>query len=382
MAAAVPKQYLRIGQQTVLEYTLAALSADQRIVSLTVALAEQDNWWPMLSLPATTEVNVVAGGKERADSVSNALRYLLDKGVDRDDWVLVHDAARPCLSAADLSSLIDTLAQDEIGGLLAIPVTDTVKHVEDYRVLETVDRRLLWRAQTPQMFRLGALHDALIGALAAGHPVTDEASAMEWAGSRPRIIEGSADNLKLTLPADLETARHYLLPGDKGDSKGEARKMFRTGFGYDAHRFIDGVPLMLAGVEVAHSLGLEAHSDGDVAIHALCDALLGAAALGDIGQHFPDHDPRYRAIDSRQLLRTVCQRLVAAGFSVVNIDLTIVAQAPKLASYIPAMRVCLADDLALSLSAVNIKATTTERMGFAGRGEGIAAYSVVSLMTG
>ncbi len=329
----------------------------------------------------------MTGGAERADSVANALTDLLARDSRREDWVLVHDAARPCLSLHDLSTLIDRLSPDEVGGILAIPMTDTTKRVSDGEILETIDRDSLWRAQTPQMFRLGLLHDALDAALAAGHPVTDEASAMEWAGYRPKIVAGSTDNLKVTLPEDLDTAKHHLLAAAAADGdavtdhKKTGERMFRSGFGYDAHRFIDGVPLMLAGVEVPHEQGLEAHSDGDVAIHALCDALLGAAAAGDIGQHFPDNDPRYRGIDSRQLLRSVGQRIRDDGFFIVNIDLTIVAQAPRLAAHIPAMRACLAGDLGLPLTAVNIKATTTERMGFAGRKEGIAAYSVVSLGT-
>ncbi len=384
MAAPVPKQYLRLGTATVLERTLSVLGAHPSVDGIVVALLADDPWWPRLT-PSSLgcALRTVEGGAERADSVLNALQALKASGADDGDWVLVHDAARPCLTAGDLDRLIETLRNDPVGGLLAAPVADTIKRVGgDGMVESTVDRSRLWRALTPQMFRIGALSRALVGALAAGVRVTDEASAMEWAGHVPRIVEGSGRNIKITTPEDLVLAGHYLAETQDSrttEQEVEEGKVVRTGFGYDAHRFAEGDRVRLGGVDIPHDRGLAAHSDGDVAIHALCDALLGAAALGDIGRHFPDDDPAYRGIDSRRLLRSVVGRLVRAGFGIVNVDLTIVAQAPRLAPFIDDMRDRLADDLGIGVDRVNVKATTTEGMGFAGRREGIAAYSVVSI---
>ncbi len=385
MATQVPKQYLRIGPSTVLERTLAVLAGEPRVAGIMVAVQADDPWWPGLALPRACPVDTVTGGAERADSVLNALRALKTRGAGDADWVLVHDAARPCLSRDDLGRLIDTLYDETVGGLLGAPVADTIKRVGPTgSVEETVDRDCLWRALTPQMFRLGALTQAIAEARAAGVAVTDEAGAMERAGHRPRLVEGSPDNIKITVPGDMALVRRHLLgeagrTGD-GDVGGGGETMTRTGFGYDAHRFAEsGESIRLGGVDIPHERGLAAHSDGDVAIHALCDALLGAAALGDIGRHFPDTDPVYRGVDSRELLRAVVERIDEAGYRVVNVDLTIVAQAPRLSPHIEAMRERLAADLGVGMGQVNVKATTTEGMGFAGRCEGIASYAVASI---
>ena len=382
MATAVPKQYLRIGGMTVLERTLSVLADEPRIAGIMVAVLAEDPWWPGLEPPSACPVETVTGGAERADSVLNALRALKSRGADDRDWVLVHDAARPCLRADDLGHLIDTLADDAIGGLLGVPVADTLKRVGPEGGVEaTVDRDGLWRALTPQMFRLGALTTAIESARASGVSVTDEARAMEWAGHRPRIVEGSAGNLKITTAEDLALARRQLVDRAVRCADERGNVMIRTGFGYDAHRFAEsGDVIRLGGVDIAHERGLAAHSDGDVAIHALCDALLGAAALGDIGRHFPDTDPRYRDADSRELLRVVVERVIEAGYRVGNVDLTIVAQAPRLSPHIESMRERLAADLGVTVDRVNVKATTTEGMGFAGRREGIASYAVVSIV--
>ncbi len=214
MGAAVPKQYLPLAGRTVIEHSMARLAALPGVAGLVVALAADDPYWPTLKLQLGVPVQCITGGSERCHSVLAALTWLLGVA-DANDWVLVHDAARPCVRRADLQRLLDTLADDPIGGLLAIPARDTKKRADaNGRVLSTVDRTDLWKAQTPQMFRLGALHEALSRAIAAGELVTDEASAMERAGLMPRLVEGHSDNIKITRPEDLVLAEFYIKQQD------------------------------------------------------------------------------------------------------------------------------------------------------------------------
>lgn len=208
MAADRPKQYLQLGGRSILEHSLGCFLDHPGLKGLVVSIASDDPFWP--SLPCTTDPRVVRvdGGRERADSVLNALLYLHAQGARDDDWVLVHDAARPNLAREDLDKLLTELADDPVGGLLAVPARDTLKRVDKKgRVVETVDRSLIWQAYTPQMFRLGALHRALADSLVADATITDESSAMEWAGQAPRLIEGRSDNIKVTRPEDLEWLR-------------------------------------------------------------------------------------------------------------------------------------------------------------------------------
>lgn len=205
MRADRPKQYLQLAGRTILEHSLHCLLDHPGLQGLVVSLATDDPYWPDLACSKDSRIQRAAGGRERADSVLNALLRLEALGAAAGDWVLVHDAARPNLARSDLDRLLDELADDPVGGLLAVPARDTLKRVgADGRVVETVDRSLIWQAYTPQMFRLGPLRAALAGALAAGATVTDEASAMEWAGQSPRLVEGRSDNLKVTRPEDLQ----------------------------------------------------------------------------------------------------------------------------------------------------------------------------------
>ncbi|RRQ20037.1 2-C-methyl-D-erythritol 4-phosphate cytidylyltransferase [Thiohalobacter thiocyanaticus] len=210
MGAEVPKQYLPLGRQSVLEYTLDALYGEPRIQAVCVVHGADDPYWSSLQYTAPRPLIEAPGGAERSDSVLNGILNLLTQA-DPDDWVLVHDAARPCLRREDLAKLIDTLSDDDVGGLLAVPTRDTMKEVDEQgRVVATLDRSVIWHALTPQMFRLRALHDALAKARDAGRAVTDEASAIEAAGLRPKLVEGHADNLKITRPEDLALAGFYL----------------------------------------------------------------------------------------------------------------------------------------------------------------------------
>ncbi|SDS54889.1 2-C-methyl-D-erythritol 4-phosphate cytidylyltransferase [Pseudomonas oryzae] len=208
MRADRPKQYLRLGERTVIEHTLDCFLGHPTLKGLVVCLAEDDPYWPTLACSGDPRVARAAGGCERADSVLNGLLHLLTLGAHEDDWVLVHDAARPNLSRADLNLLLGELADDPVGGLLAVPARDTLKRADrDGRVRETIDRSVIWQAYTPQMFRLGQLHRSLADALVSHATITDEASAVEWAGQAPRLVEGRADNLKITRPEDLEWLR-------------------------------------------------------------------------------------------------------------------------------------------------------------------------------
>ncbi|QEY58477.1 2-C-methyl-D-erythritol 4-phosphate cytidylyltransferase [Pseudomonas sp. C27(2019)] len=204
MQAACPKQYLSVAGKTILERTLECFLEHPSVQGIVLALAEHDRWWPQLSLAVHPRISTVVGGAERADSVLNALLALPGRGAKADDWVLVHDAARPLLTREDLDRLLTRLAADPVGGLLAVPARDTLKHVSaDGCVLKTIDRSVIWHALTPQMFRLGLLQHALAAALQAQVAVTDESSAMEWAGFTPRVVEGLASNIKITCPEDL-----------------------------------------------------------------------------------------------------------------------------------------------------------------------------------
>lgn len=208
MRADRPKQYLQLAGRTILEHTLDCFLDHPRLRGLVLSLAADDPWWPALPCASDLRIQRVEGGAERADSVLSGLLRLLELGAQADDWVLVHDAARPNLARSDLDRLLAELADDPVGGLLAVPARDTLKRAgADGRVVETVDRSLIWQAYTPQMFRFAALHRALADALVAGVTITDEASALEWAGQAPRLVEGRADNLKITRPEDLEWLR-------------------------------------------------------------------------------------------------------------------------------------------------------------------------------
>jgi 2-C-methyl-D-erythritol 4-phosphate cytidylyltransferase/2-C-methyl-D-erythritol 2,4-cyclodiphosphate synthase len=368
--ASAPKQYAALHGATVLEWSLRALLAEPRVSAVVVALAADDSHWPAVAERLkSAKLQTTVGGANRQDSVLNGLDHLASQAA-ADDWVLVHDAARPCFNSTDLTALLDAVAVSPAGAVLAAPVVDTVKR-ELGGALATVDRQGLWRALTPQVFAYAQLRHALKEAALAGVLVTDEAQAVERMGLRPALVQGSPFNVKITRMSDLTTAADIL-------KMTEDRPM-RVGQGMDVHAFGQGDHVILGGVRIAHKNGVVAHSDGDVVIHALCDALLGAMGDGDIGQHFPDSDPRYRGADSRVFLRVVAARMQAAGLKLINADVTVLAEAPRIAAHRGAMAVNLGADLGVPAQLINIKATTTERLGFIGRGEGLAAMASVLL---
>jgi 2-C-methyl-D-erythritol 4-phosphate cytidylyltransferase / 2-C-methyl-D-erythritol 2,4-cyclodiphosphate synthase len=380
----LPKQYTPLLGSSVLEWSLRALLTEPRIHAIVVVLAAGDSHWPQVAARLNSpKLLTTIGGAQRQDSVRNGLDFLSSRAA-ADDWILVHDAARPCLSSRDIGALADALqnksgdgASAVNGAVLAAPIVDTVKR-ELPSGVETVDRAGLWRALTPQVFAFAPLRRALQDAARAGVAVTDEAQAMERIGIRASLVSGSPFNIKVTRAADLSAAADILKMAAGVLKTGESSQM-RVGQGMDVHAFGEGDHVVLGGVRIAHSQGVVAHSDGDVVIHALCDALLGAMGDGDIGQHFPDTDPRYRGADSRVFLRVVAQRMKAAGLKLVNADITVLAEAPRIAVHRSAMAANLAADLDAAAAVINIKATTTERLGFIGRREGLAALASVLL---
>lgn len=312
------------------------------------ALAEREGACPLVK-------SVVSGGKTRQESVFAGLKVVPESV----EWVSIHDAARPFAGEALFRATLDA-ARETGSGVISTDVTDTVKRVEEGRAVETLDRERLRAVQTPQSFRREEILRAHMAALADGFAGTDDASLYEREFGSATLVtaDGARENVKLTHRGDF-------LRGD-----------VRMGTGYDVHRLVEGRPLVLGGVTIPWEKGLLGHSDADVALHALMDAMLGALGEGDIGRHFPDSDEQYRGIASTELLRRVVELTRNKGYRVGNCDVTIVAQAPKLAPYIEEMRANVARVLGVDVSRVNIKATTTERLGFEGEGLGISAQAV------
>jgi 2-C-methyl-D-erythritol 4-phosphate cytidylyltransferase/2-C-methyl-D-erythritol 2,4-cyclodiphosphate synthase len=336
-----------------------------------IVLAPDDDRFQSLTLSQHPKVITAMGGATRLESALSGLQRLTEFA-SKDDWIWEHDAARPCFSEADFNQAFQSVTQNthqSQGFVLGYPAIDTLKQVHSNRLIErTVDRAAIWQAATPQIFSYAVLMKALISAKEKKEAVTDSASAIELIGEQVEMLPCSRQNMKITESADVALARFYLSKGDK---------RMRIGHGMDVHAFKVGRPLILGGVTIPHHQGLDGHSDADVVIHALCDALLGALALGDIGKHFPDTDPKYKGTNSRVLLQYVNALIESKQYQLHNADITIAAQAPKLAPYIGQMRQHLAEDLKIDVDQISIKATTTEKLGFVGREEGISVEAVV-----
>jgi len=366
----VPKQYRLVAGRPVLWHTLKRLESSPHVDGVVLVVRPQDRDLceeTVLGPGAFTKLRAVAeGGAERRDSVRSGVAATEVE----DQILLVHDAVRPLISDA----LIERVVRAAVvhgAAIPALPATETVKEVVEGRVVSTPDRERLWFAQTPQGFRREVLL-ASMARVPAHLPTTDEAMVVERAGiSAVHIVEGERDNVKITRAADLERVAWSLGEGRSGG--------LRVGSGYDVHQFVPGRPLILGGVPVPFELGLAGHSDADVLTHAVIDALLGAAGLGDIGQLFPDTDEAFRDISSLSLLEDVARRLSEVGARVVNVDAVVMAQAPRMSPHIPAMSHALARCLDVAPGTISVKATTTEGLGFVGRMEGIAAQAVALL---
>jgi 2-C-methyl-D-erythritol 4-phosphate cytidylyltransferase/2-C-methyl-D-erythritol 2,4-cyclodiphosphate synthase len=306
----------------------------------------------------------VTGGSTRADSVQAGLAAL---SAGRTQPVLVHDAARPFVTREHVERLLAALDLAD-GAVPALPVPDTLKRGEGL-IDETVSREGLWRAQTPQAFRFGRLK-AAYRRWPSGEEPTDDAAVVERAGGRVAIVPGDPRLMKLTYPEDFLMAE--VLAG--------SQRVSRVGLGVDAHRFGPGDVVWLCGIRIEHDLGLIGHSDADCGLHALTDAVLGAIGDGDIGEHFPPTDPRWKGASSDQFLRHAVERVAARGGQIVNADVTLICERPKIRPHRDAMRARIAELLGLPIDRVSVKATTTEGMGFTGREEGLAAQAVVTVL--
>ncbi|MES2663403.1 MAG: 2-C-methyl-D-erythritol 4-phosphate cytidylyltransferase [Pseudomonadota bacterium] len=367
----VPKAWFKIEGRTLLEWTLDLFLQSDWIefVIITTPL----NASLPLTLQNHPKIKAIHGGAERCLSVLKALESL---DADENDWVLVHDAARPFLSKNDLENLKSQLENNLVGGLLAVPLRDTLKkHDFNTNQIETVPRKDFWQALTPQMFRYGILKNALDAVINTQQLVTDEAEAVEKAGFSPKLVEGNSANIKITYPADIAFARSQLTTLFKKSSSWP-----RTGWGYDVHAFGEGNGLMIGGVWIPYEKGIIAHSDGDVILHALCDALLGAAGLGDIGVHFPPTDNHFAGVASRFFLEKVLNLILEKGFIPFQMDLTLIAERPKITPHREKIIQTISEICQLNPQQINLKATTTEGLGFEGRQEGIAAAATVLII--
>jgi 2-C-methyl-D-erythritol 4-phosphate cytidylyltransferase/2-C-methyl-D-erythritol 2,4-cyclodiphosphate synthase len=357
--AETPKQFLRLAGKPVIRHCAEALA---REVDLLLPVGETD---PICdALAGIAHLPPVAGGATRQDSVRLGLEALAARSPD---IVLVHDAARPMIPAGTIPALLTAL-KTAPGAIPALPVADTLKRAERSVITATMPRDGLYRAQTPQAFRfevLLAAHRAGIGVAA-----TDDASLLEAAGESVAIVQGSEDNIKLTYGDDLLRLERIMT----------AHLIPRVGTGYDVHVLETGRALMLCGVAVPHDKGLAGHSDADVGIHALCDAIYGALAEGDIGRHFPPSQATWKDADSARFLAHAGERIAARGGRLANADVTLICERPKIAPHAAAMIARLAAILGVDESLISVKATTTEKLGFTGRGEGIAAQAVATVL--
>jgi 2-C-methyl-D-erythritol 4-phosphate cytidylyltransferase/2-C-methyl-D-erythritol 2,4-cyclodiphosphate synthase len=353
-----------LGSRPVLRWSVEGLlSAGAREVVVVVARDRLPH--VEAALDGLDRWRAVTGGKTRADSVQAGLAALT---CGKNQPVLVHDAARPFVTRVHVDRLLAALDLAD-GAIPALPVPDTLKRGEGL-VDETVSREGLWRAQTPQAFRFGKLK-AAYSRWPANEEPTDDARVLERAGGHVALVPGDPMLMKLTYPDDFAMAEQLAA----------SRRIVRTGFGVDAHRFGPGDVVWLGGIRIQHDLGLVGHSDADAGLHALTDAILGAIAEGDIGQHFPPSDPRWKGASSDQFLLHAVKLVRAKGGRVISVDLTLICERPKIGPHRDAMRARIAELLDLPLDRVSVKATTTEGMGFTGREEGLMAQAVVSVET-
>jgi 2-C-methyl-D-erythritol 4-phosphate cytidylyltransferase/2-C-methyl-D-erythritol 2,4-cyclodiphosphate synthase len=357
--AETPKQFIPLAGKPVIRHAAESLAAHVTFlqpVGDAVAIGR--------ALDGVPHLPAIAGGATRQDSVRAGLEALEAR---MPEVVLVHDAARPLIPAGTVPALLAAL-EHASGAIPAVPVADTLKHVTDGLITATVPRDGLYRAQTPQAFRYKVLLDAHHAGISMA--ATDDAALLEAIGESLVIVPGSDDNIKLTYAGDMVRLERIMA----------ASLIPRVGTGFDVHALEAGRPLMLCGVVVPHDKGLAGHSDADVGIHALCDAIYGALAEGDIGRHFPPSEATWKDADSSRFLAHAAGLIASRGGRLTSADVTLVCERPKIAPHAMAMAARLASILAVDVSCISVKATTTEKLGFTGRGEGIAAQAVATVL--
>ncbi|MFM2410693.1 MAG: hypothetical protein RL481_1521, partial [Pseudomonadota bacterium] len=356
-----PKQFRMIEGKPMLRHSAQAFATHPHIDTVVVVIGEGQRDLAQAAL-AGLKIEYVQGGATRRESVRNGLQSL-----QHISHILIHDAARPFLSHDVIDHLIAALDSSD-GAVPSLPVIDSLARSDDGTILsESADRNGLWRIQTPQAFR----YDAIMAAHIQWDPAreaTDDARMAMAAGFKVALVPGHERLAKYTFASDFTA------------ESPQSARMVRTGTGYDVHRLAAGEELWLCGLKIEHDKGLAGHSDADVGLHALTDAILGAAALGDIGDHFPPSDPQWRGVSSDRFLAHAVKLAASAGYALSNIDLTLICEAPKIGPHRLAMRHRVAEILDIDVSAVSIKATTTEQLGFTGRGEGIAAQAIATLV--
>lgn len=360
------KQWMPLGGRPVLDWSVEAFTtAGAGRVVVVVPADDVDR-----AQSAYLTALVVAGGVDRAASVTNGLKAL-QKSADESDVVMIHDAARPLLNRSHIQRLLTRLETAD-AAILALPVTDSIKRAHSGMIAEALPRDYLWRAQTPQCFRFKDILQGYI-VLPEDEVVTDEAMVVARIGIPVALVEGDMRLHKVTYPEDFALLEALI-------EKDKPLKQVRIGQGFDAHRWGDGQSVWLCGVEIAHDKTLIGHSDADAGLHALTDALLGAAGLGDIGDHFPPTDPQWKGASSDRFLKHAVDLIAEKGGEIVNVDVTLICERPKIKPHREAMRARVAEILGIDLDRVSVKATTTEKMGFTGREEGLAAQAVASLL--
>jgi 2-C-methyl-D-erythritol 4-phosphate cytidylyltransferase/2-C-methyl-D-erythritol 2,4-cyclodiphosphate synthase len=370
-----PKQYAPLAGRPVLAHVIAAFDACPQIGTITVVIHADDREAFAASIESASArlQPPVIGGATRQDSVRLGLQSLSD---DTPDVVLIHDAARPLVTTDIVARVLGALETQD-GAIAAEPLADTLKRQRDDGTIgETVPRTGLWKAQTPQGFRFDKILAAHQRALIEGRTdFTDDAVIAEWAGLKVGLVPGTSRNFKLTTQEDMTMAEDLMRA-----SGGMALLEPRTGTGFDVHAFCEGDHVWLAGVRIPHDRGLTGHSDADAPLHALTDALLGAIGDGDIGQHFPPSDPAWKGAASHLFVEDAARRIAARGGRVTNVDLTILCEEPRIGPHRDTMRAAVAAMIGIDISRVSVKATTTERLGFTGRREGLAALATATVL--
>ncbi|NLY71112.1 MAG: 2-C-methyl-D-erythritol 4-phosphate cytidylyltransferase [Clostridiales bacterium] len=386
MGGGIPKQFLQIGNEMVIEKAVAAFSNHPYIDDIFLVVRKTDLAFCkdlLIRRRGLAKIRaILAGGKERQDSVYNALS-LIEELIKRNqvkpdgtkiDYVLVHDGARPFVSANAISRLIEaTVTYD--AAALGVPVKDTIKRVGGQWLLETLDRTTLFSMQTPQGFKFDLLLEAHKKAREDRYISTDDSALVERLGKKVYLVKGEYNNIKITTKEDLR----FLPRQPESQEQQPRQREYRTGIGFDVHAFSKDRELVLGGVSIPHSSGLLGHSDADVLTHGIMDALLGACGLGDIGLHFPDTEDKFKGVSSLELLEYVKGLVETAGYKISNIDAVLIGEEPKIAPHVKEIKSNLADVLQIDQTRINIKGTTTEKMGFCGRKEGLAVMATATV---